>query len=123
MTAAGENFWGVRGDNPPLIRKIYTPPSGKETTHLSRIFDLVHLWCPNSIVSIFVLQGLRYEGSGVSAKNFKYLIHARMLKRRTYEKLRINEQCYSKTCFNNLNRNAAFVTLGAGMLQSAVSFI
>ena len=32
--------------------------------------------------SIFVLQGLRYEGSGVSAKNFKYLIHARMLKRR-----------------------------------------
>ena len=26
MTPAGENFLGVRGGNPPLIQKIYTPP-------------------------------------------------------------------------------------------------
>ena len=37
-------FWVQGGGNPPLIWKFYTHPSGKETTHPSRIFDLVHLW-------------------------------------------------------------------------------
>ena len=55
-------FWGVRGvGNPLLIRKIYTPPSGKETTPPSRIFDLVHLWEGGQAIAVNCVQG---EGGG-----------------------------------------------------------